>query len=383
MSLAARASPGGGGARSWRDRLSAARDALLASRRFQRWAAAFPLTRPVARRRTRALFDLCAGFVYSQVLATCVELRLFDLLAEGPERVDVLAARLDLPVASAERLLTAAAALGLARSRSGGRFGLGPLGAAMLGNPAIEAMVRHHALLYADLRDPVTLLRGTAGRTQMGLYWPYAGEARRGSLTAAEVMPYSTLMSQSQALIAEEVLGAYPLCGHRMLLDIGGGEGAFLAAAAAREPGLRLALFDLPAVAERARSRLALLGLEGRATVFGGDFFADPLPAGADLVSLIRVLHDHDDEAALRLLRAARKALPDKGRILIGEPMAGDNSAGATAYFSFYLLAMGQGRPRSPAEISLLLQAAGFTDARVLATHTPLLAQVIVADCRF
>jgi len=382
MSWAARASSGGG-ARVWRDRLSAARDALLASRRFQRWAAAFPLTRPVARRRTRALFDLCAGFVYSQVLATCVELRLFDLLAEGPERVDVLAERLDLPPESADRLLTAAAALGLVRPRSGGRFGLGPLGAAMLGNPAIEAMVRHHALLYADLRDPVTLLRGKAGRTQMGLYWPYAGEARRGALTAAEVVPYSTLMSLSQSLIAEEVLGAYPLREHRMLLDIGGGEGAFLAAAAAREPGLRLALFDLPAVAERARSRLALLGLDERVTVFAGDFFADPLPAGADVVSLIRVLHDHDDEAALRLLRAAREVLPDRGRILIGEPMASARSAGAAAYFSFYLLAMGQGRPRSPAEIGLLLEAAGFTDARLLATHTPLLAQVMVADCRF
>ena len=60
------------------------RDRLLASRRFQRWAAAFPLTRPIARRRARALFDLCAGFVYSQVLFACVRLKLFDALAAGP-----------------------------------------------------------------------------------------------------------------------------------------------------------------------------------------------------------------------------------------------------------------------------------------------------------
>ena len=43
----------------------------------------FPLTRPIARRRARELFDLCAGFVYSQVLLACVRLRLFEILAEG------------------------------------------------------------------------------------------------------------------------------------------------------------------------------------------------------------------------------------------------------------------------------------------------------------
>ena len=47
---------------------------------FRRWAVAFPLTRGVARHRTRALFDLCAGFVYSQILLACVQLRLFDML---------------------------------------------------------------------------------------------------------------------------------------------------------------------------------------------------------------------------------------------------------------------------------------------------------------
>ena len=59
---------------AWKDRIHASLDGLLASPRFRRWAAAFPLTRPIARRRARELFDLCAGFVYSQVL-----------LAEGAE----------------------------------------------------------------------------------------------------------------------------------------------------------------------------------------------------------------------------------------------------------------------------------------------------------
>ncbi len=44
---------------------------------FQRFAGTFVLTRPIARRRAGALFDLCAGFVYSQILLACVRLAAF------------------------------------------------------------------------------------------------------------------------------------------------------------------------------------------------------------------------------------------------------------------------------------------------------------------
>jgi demethylspheroidene O-methyltransferase len=44
---------------------------LVSRPSFRAWAARFWLTRPIARRRARALFDVCAGFVYSQVLFAC------------------------------------------------------------------------------------------------------------------------------------------------------------------------------------------------------------------------------------------------------------------------------------------------------------------------
>ena len=99
------------------DRLFNLRNRVLASERFQRWAAGFPLTRRVAQRRTRALFDLCAGFVYSQVLLACVRLRLFDALGDGAATPDELALQLSLPPAAAARLLDAAAALHLVERR--------------------------------------------------------------------------------------------------------------------------------------------------------------------------------------------------------------------------------------------------------------------------
>src|ERR1700761_9534519 len=79
------------------------RDRLLTSTAFQSWALRNPFVRPIARRRAAALFDLCAGFVYSQILLACVRLQLFEQLEAGPSPVAVLAARCGL---SRDRMLT-------------------------------------------------------------------------------------------------------------------------------------------------------------------------------------------------------------------------------------------------------------------------------------
>lgn len=363
------------------DRWRELRNRLVANPRFQRIATRFPPTRWIARRRARHVFDLCAGFVYSQVLLACVQLRVFEILAEGPQSIAALSQRLSLPLDATQRLLLAAASLRLVERRSGERFGLGETGAILRVTPAITAMIEHHPLLYADLADPVALLRGPSRRTELARYWAYAASDSPERLAIEDVAAYSALMSASQALVAEEVLDAWPLDAHRCLLDVGGGDGTFLVTAARRAPGLRLMLFDLPPVAARARARFAAEGLSARATAVGGDFHADRLPAGADLVTLVRVVHDHDDKEVLALLRAVRQALPDDGVLLVAEPMSG--TAGAEpitdAYFAFYLLAMGSGRPRSPEELESLLHTAGFRDVRMLATRMPLQTRLLVA----
>jgi len=360
----------------------ALRDRLLADPRFQRWAATFPPTRHIARRESRALFDLCAGFVYSQVLLACVELRLFEELRHGPHATQCLAKRLGLEPAAARRLLEAASALRLVEGDDATGWRLGPLGAVMSGSPGIAAMVEHHRLLYDDLRDPVALLRGHAQPTQLSQFWSYARAGTSTAIDPASVAAYSALMSASQSLVADDVLDAYPLHRHRCLLDVGGGEGAFLVAVARRAPRLRLMLFDLPPVAARARQRLEEAGLASRVAIHSGDFGVDRLPGGADLVSLVRVVHDHDDAAVLRLLSAVHEILPPDGALLIAEPMSGQAGTEpmADAYFGLYLLAMGQGRPRTPEAVMQLVRTAGFRDVRTRPTARPLLASVVVAQ---
>jgi demethylspheroidene O-methyltransferase len=355
------------------------RDGLLSSRRFQRFAAALPLTRPIARRRASELFGLCSGFVHSQVLVACVRLRLFQQLQSGPLTVAALAGRSSIPLDAMVALAEAAAALRLLERRAG-RYGLGPLGAAMLGNPGIAAMVEHHAALYADLSDPVAFLRNQAGERRLADYWPYAkGEV--GGLSHDAVSPYTALMSASQPMVADMVLGAYGFKGHRCLLDIGGGDGSFLIAVGQAAPKLELKLFDLPEVAAIARERLSAAGLASRVTVVAGDFLRAPLPRGADVISLIRVVHDHDDEVVRDLFSRIREALPPDGVLVIGEPMSASHGGAdpVTAYFTLYLHAMGSGRPRSFAATQKLLSHAGFSDVRQCRTRIPLIAGTIVA----
>jgi demethylspheroidene O-methyltransferase len=278
-------------------------------------------------------------------------------------------------------LLEAAAALRLVEGDTSAGWRLGPLGAVLSGSPGIAAMVHHHRLLYDDLRDPVTLLRGGDTPTQLAQFWSYARADAPADADASQVAAYSTLMSASQSLVADDVLDAYPVRRHRCLLDVGGGEGAFLAAVARRAPGLRLMLFDLPPVASRAHQHLKDVGLADRVAIHSGDFLRDSLPEGADLASLVRVVHDHDDAGAVRLLRAVREALTPGGALLIAEPMS--DQAGtepmADAYFGWYLLAMGQGRPRTPEALMDLTRTAGFREARLRRTARPLLASVVVA----
>ena len=358
--------------------VSGLRDRLVTNPAFRAWAARFPLTRPVARARSRALFDLVAGFAYSQVLLACVQLDLFTRLAHGPLTAGAVAAAVDLPPAAADRLLAAAASLQLLERR-GEAYGLGPLGGALVDNPAVAAMVRHHAAVYADLTDPVALLR--AGRGGLADFWGYAGAAQPGALGADQVSAYSELMAASQPLVAAEVLDAYDVRRHRVLMDVAGGDGRFLAAAAARAPTLQLVLFDLPAVAARGQARFAAAGLAGRSRAVGGDAFRESLPRGADLISLVRVVHDHDDAAAAVLLHAVHAALPPGGTLLLAEPMAGLRGAERVgdAYFGMYLLAMGSGRARTPAQLRAMLMQAGFRSARLRRTATPVQTGLIVA----
>jgi demethylspheroidene O-methyltransferase len=282
-----------------------------------------------------------------------------------------------------QRLLQSAVALRLLEWRGPDRYGLGALGAPVAGHAGLRAMIEHHAALYHDMHDPVALLRDQMPQSEMAAYWPYAQDAHSPGTRSWQddkVARYSELMAASQPFVIDEVLAAYRFDGHQQVLDVGGGKGGFVRRLAAHASHLRLHLFDLPQVAGIAQEQIHQHGLGARIQTHGGDFLRDPLPRGADLVTLIRIAHDHPDADVLTLLKAIHQALPVGGTLLMAEPMAqapGTQPLG-DAYFHFYLLAMGSGRLRTPNELSQMMAQAGFTHIEEVPNAVPLQTQILV-----
>ena len=357
----------------WRTRLAR----LIARPEFQRWAASFPLTRRLVRRDGDVLFDMVQGFVKSQVLFALIELRILHRLMDGPKTASALAPEAAMPPERMTRLLQAGAAMGLLYRDADARFGVARLGAAILGVPGLEQMIRHHDILYRDLQDPVALLRGQVD-TELAGFWPYVFGAS-GPVDPAVTETYSDLMAQSQALVAQDTLARISLRGCRHLLDVGGGFGAFAQAVAEAYPDMRVSLLDLPVVVEGAREKVS-----SKVDTVAGSFRDDPLPEGADVISLIRVLYDHSDETVRALLHKVHHTLPAGGRLVISEPMSGGHAPNAAGdvYFSFYTMAMRTGTVRSAARIAELCTDAGFREIKTYRSARPYVTQVVTARRR-
>jgi demethylspheroidene O-methyltransferase len=342
---------------------------LAQSPRFHAICARIPGLKHIARAEGRALFSIVSGFAQSQALLALVELRVLHLLRQGPATTEALATQCGLAPDRMHILLQAGAAMRLMRHK-GGAWHLSTRGAAFLTVPGLEAMVRHHGAFYADLADPVALLRGQR-ETQLAQFWPYVFGAG-GAADPAVTQLYSGLMADSQGLVAADTLALVDFGKVKHLMDVGGGTGAFLRAVGAAHPHLKLTLFDLPAV-------VAGASLPAQATVHPGSFRDDPLPTGADCISLVRVLYDHADATVAALLAKVHATLPAGGRIIISEPMSGGArpDPATDIYFALYTLAMQTGRTRSGAEIAALLQGAGFSDMKVIPGFRPYVTSVV------
>jgi len=369
---------------SWHNRCLDWLERLYASPKLYQWSLSNPFTRWVTKRRTQQIFDLMSGFVYSQVLLGCVRLNLFNMLYQRPLTLQQIATQTQLPEQALQRLLLSAVSLGLLEHRSHERLGLGALGVPLVIHPGIGAMVEHNHLLYQDMQDPVAFLNN-AWRGGMADYWPYAHDAQAADRVAQDKFSrYSDLMASSQEFVVQEILGSYYFDEHRCVLDVGAGKGRFASELALHAKHLQLKLFDLPPVLELAQANFQSKGLLDRLSLSPGNFLHDPLPSGADLVTLVRVAHDHPDEVVQQLLQKIHDALPVGGTFLLAEPMAQSHSLGShvatqtDAYFHFYLLAMGAGRLRTPEELMQMMHQAGFSNVEQLPNNMPIHAQILL-----
>ncbi len=346
---------------------------------FQARIRHIPILSHVAARNGQHLFEQVQGFVSAQVLFALVALdiprRLLDdsLVEEGCGELD------DIPAEKIQLLLQAGAAIGILKRHRDGRYSLTRQGAVTCGVPGLREMILHHQAFYRDMTDPLSLLKNAAA-TELSTIWPYVRDGGAG-MDPAIVDSYSLLMAESQTLVAQDSLRLMDLNRVRRLMDVGGGSGAFLIAAGAAQPELDMMLFDLPEVTDRTRGRIENAGLSHRVAIHSGSFLRDPLPIGADAISLIRVLYDHSDAHVATILKSCFAALPPGGILLVSEPMSGGTRPDSITdvYFAFYTLAMRSGRTRTSQEIASLAQAVGFRTIRTPSSPRPYVTSVLTA----
>ena len=374
---------------------------LMVSPTFYRISINNIFTRWFAVRRTKQVFDLMAGFVNFQVLLTTLKCGVLDAVYKEPSTLEQLSEQTQLPHKNLEPLILSAVALGLIERRAGDLYAIGHLGLPVVAYGGIRAMVEHNEVLYKDMQDTVGLIRRTS-EAQMNEYWPYAKlkktEQNQEQASVPASVPglaielerdvkdqfarYSELMSASQNFVIDEIIHAYDFSQHSKMLDIGCGKGRFATEVAQKYSHLKFELMDLPQVIELTKAGIEKTNLIQRFNFNPASFKTNELPGEVDLVTLVRIAHDHSDEVVSALLRKIYLSLPSKGVLLLAEPMAEPALKGAKhdAYFHFYLLAMGEGRLRTPEYLSEMLMIAGFEQVKLLPNPMPIHARILAAQ---
>ncbi|MGP0052656.1 MAG: methyltransferase [Solirubrobacteraceae bacterium] len=320
---------------------------------------------PAAARELAALADLAIPLA----LRVACDLRMADRLAGGPEDLAVLAEQTGSHAPSLARLLRALAAHDVFCEPEPERFALGPLG---------QFLRTDHRL---GLGDGYSLIAPDL------LAWGHVDHSLATGGSAFEHVhgrPYYALLLQDadfrhrfnrsveaqNRVMLRPLLAAYDFSRCGTLLDVAGGTGVFLGGLLRQLPGSRGILFDLPEVIAQAPAVLQRLDVADRCETVAGDFF-ESVPAGADTYLLKTVLHDWDDERALRILWAVREAMAPDGRLLVLEallPPRDEFHMGKLLDVNSLVLVAGP--DRDEAALRALLARAGLRPVHVIHTTT-------------
>jgi acetylserotonin N-methyltransferase len=313
------------------------------------------------------IIELIYAFRRSKTMFAAVSLGIFDRLREHPRRASEFGFRED----TAERLLNACMALGLLE-KDGDVYRNAPIAERYLVRNSPETMAGYilysNSALFPMWSDLEGALREGTPRWESVFGFPPSGLFEHFFRTEDQKRDFLLGMHGFGRLTSDEVVSAFDLSTFRRFVDLGGGTGHLVMAAVSRYPGLRAAVFDLPAAIEFAREFV-----DDRVELIAGDFFRDTLPE-ADLYGLGRILHDWSEDKIRLLLDRIHAALPAGGGLLIAEMLLDDDKRGPVdAHMqSLNMLVCTEGRERSPAEYRSLLESAGFTAVQGHRTGTPL-----------
>lgn len=292
----------------------------------------------------RELRKLWSGFWTSRVLLTANNFGIFDHLPTARTAEEV-AGLIGADARGTEILLNALTGMGLLRKKSG-EFRNSAVASRFLvkGSPCYQGDIMRHAdTLWKNWSSLDEVVKtGTPVRV------------------AADHQSFIRGMHNIAVLRAAGVIRELDLKGVRTALDLGGGPGTYSIEMARR--GIKVTLFDLPETVPISKEIIRESGVEG-ITCRAGDFLADEIGGGYDLVFISQVLHSLSATENACLIRKCAEALRKGGKIAIQEfnidgtlssPLHG-------ALFAVNMLVNTEGgRCYAPREIIQWLHAAGF-----------------------
>lgn len=330
-----------------------------------------------ASRASTALLTLINGFQVSQAIHVAARLGIADLLTGGPRSSEDLAAATGAHAPSLYRLLRALASVGVLYEDTDRRFSLTPLG----------------DCLRSDSRSPVGPWASYIGEPAYRLAWGQLEHSVRTGETAfrhvhgmsayeyrARNPEAGAIFDQAMTALSrgtnEVLLDAYDFGRFRCVVDLGGGQGALLAAILAKYRSVRGVLFDQPHVVEGAEHVLKAAGVADRCRIVAGSFF-EGVPNGGDAYTLKFVLHNWADEEAVAILRMCRRAIAPDGALLAIEREVGPPNEDPRVKLGDLNMLVGPGgRERTRKEFEALFAAGGFR----LVGATPTQAQISIIE---
>lgn len=319
------------------------------------------------------LFLMSEGVVVSTALSLAAELGIADLLAAGPRSSEELAQTTSTHARSLHRVLRLLSSVGVFTEVQPGRFALTPLGECLrTGVPgSMRSWLRMVGLkvwfhTYGDALHSLRTGEPAFARSVGEEFFDYLASH------PAESEIFNAAMSDFGQGVAAAVVQGYDFSAVDTAVDVGGGNGSFISAILRANPRMTGILFDLPLVAESARTSIAAAGLAKRCVVASGDFFTS-IPAGGDAYVLRWIIHDWDHDRALTILRNCRDAMKRTGRLLVVETVipAGDEPHPGKLVDFVMLTALG-GQERTAEEYAQLLDEAGFQLKRIVPTASPM-----------
>jgi SAM-dependent methyltransferase len=318
------------------------------------------------------IYQLASAHYVSRALHVAAHLGIADLLAEGPQTPEALAAKTGTHAESLCRVLRLLASAGVFAEDADGRFELTPVGAALRSGPgSSRAVARLVAgpMVWQCWGDLLTTVR--TGEPAFPRIFK-TGSFEYFADHPEEAAVFDEAMGSFTAVISGMVAAAYDFSGMREVIDVGGGDGRLLTGILRAYPSLRGTVFDLPRLAESASRQITGAGLADRYRFVAGDFF-EAVPEGFDAYLLKHVIHDWDDARAVRILENCRRAMRPEAKLLIVEGVYppridGSPESRRAAANDVNMLVCTGGRQRSEAEFRELYAAAGFRLTRIIPT---------------